>query len=149
MKVDDVVVGKVVGRMKDDGVAGLMKDDRIVDGRVQDDDGVAGKVVGRMKVDGVVVGKFVGRMKDDGVAGLMKDDGVVDGRVKYQTDTACSWLVCHNRGDCANCIHLPRLSGSPATQFCGEASRASPQHGWRSVYFLRETLSPIQDQNKH
>ena len=34
----------------------------------------------------------------------------------------------------ANCIHLPRLSGGPAAQFFGEASRASPQHGWRSAY---------------
>ena len=29
--------------------------------------------------------------------------------------------------------------------FFGEASRASPQHGWRSAYSLRETLSPTQD----
>ena len=29
--------------------------------------------------------------------------------------------------------------------FFGEASRASPQHGCRSVYSLRETLSAIQD----
>ena len=69
-------------------------------------------------------------------------------------DTACSWLVRHSRGDCrgehcANCIHLPRLSGGPAAQFFGEASRASPQHGWRSAYSLRETLSPTQDQNQH
>ena len=72
----------------------------------------------------------------------------------HQTDTACSWLVCHSRGDCsgehcANCIHLPRLSGGPAAQFFGEPSRASPQHGWRSAYSLRETLSPTQDQNQH
>ena len=57
---------------------------------------------------------------------------------------------CHSRGDCpgehcANCIHLPRLSGGPAAQFFWEASRASPQHGWRSAYSLRETLSPTQD----
>ena len=32
-------------------------------------------------------------------------------------------------------------------QFFWEASRASPQHGWRSAYSLRETLSPTQDQN--
>ena len=25
----------------------------------------------------------------------------------HQTDTACSWLVCHSRGDCANGIHVP------------------------------------------
>ena len=73
---------------------------------------------------------------------------------RHQTDTACSWLVCHSRGDCsgehcANCIHLPRLSGGPPAQFFGEASRASPQHGWRSPYSLRETLSPTQDQNQH
>ena len=42
----------------------------------------------------------------------------------HQTDTACSWLVCHSRGDCsgehcANCIHLARLSGGPASQFFG------------------------------
>ena len=73
----------------------------------------------------------------------------------HQTDTACSWLVCHSRGGdcrgehCANCIHLPRLSGGPAAQFFGEASRASPQHGWRSAYCLRETFSPTQDQNQH
>ena len=69
--------------------------------------------------------------------------------LQHQTDTACSWLVCHSRGDCsgehcANCIHLPRLSGGPASQFFGEASRAFPQHGWRSAYSLRETLSPTQ-----
>ena len=63
---------------------------------------------------------------------------------QHQTDTACSWLVCHSRGDCANCIHLPHLSGCPDTQFFGEASRASPQHGWRSSYSL-ETLSATQD----
>ena len=35
--------------------------------------------------------------------------------------------MCHTRGDFANCIHLPRLSGGPATQFFGgEASLASP-----------------------
>ena len=61
---------------------------------------------------------------------------------------------CHSRGDCsgehcANCIHLPRLSGGPASQFFGEASRAFPQHGWRSAYSLRETLSPTQDQGQH
>ena len=59
----------------------------------------------------------------------------------HQTDTACSWLMCHSRADCANFIHLPRLSGGPATQFFGEASRASPQHGWRSAYSFRETLT--------
>ena len=78
MKVDGVGAGKVVGRMKDDGVPCPMKDDGVVDGRVKDDDGLAG----RMKGDGVIVGKVVGRMKDDGVPCPMKDDGVVDGRVK-------------------------------------------------------------------
>ena len=73
----------------------------------------------------------------------------VDVGVGHQTDTACSWLVCHSRGEhCADCIHLPRLSGGPATQFFGEASRASPQHCWRSAYSLRETLSPTQDHLK-
>ena len=77
-----------------------------------------------------------------------------DQKPEHQTDTACSWLVCHSRGDCsgehcANCIHLPRLSGGPASQFFGEASRAFPQHGWRSAYSLRETLSPTQDQGQH
>ena len=72
----------------------------------------------------------------------------------HQTDTSCSWLVCHSRGDCrgehcVNCIHLPRLSGGPAAKFFWEVSRASPQHGWRSAYSLRETLSPTQDQNQH
>ena len=33
--------------------------------------------------------------------------------------------------------------------FFGEASRAFPQHGWRSAYSLRETLSPTQDQGQH
>ena len=69
---------------------------------------------------------------------------------RHQTVTACSWLVCHSRGEhCANCIHLPRLSGGPAAQFFGEASRAFTQHGWRSAYSLRETWSPTQDQNQH
>ena len=63
---------------------------------------------------------------------------------KHQTDTACSWLVCHSWGDCANCIHLHRLPGVPANQFFGEASRACPQHCWRSTYSLRETLNPIE-----
>ena len=53
------------------------------------------------------------------------------------------------RGNTANCIHLPRLSGGPASQFFGDASRAFPQHGWRSAYSLRETLSPTQDQGQH
>ena len=82
------------------------------------------------------------------------DDVMGQSRKLHQTDTACSWLVCHSRGDCsgehcANCIHLPRLSGGPASQFFGEASRAFPQHGWRSAYSLRETLSPTQDQGQH
>ena len=76
--------------------------------------------------------------------------GWYDLLLRHQTDTACSWLVCHSRGDCrvehcANCIHLPRLSGGPTAQFFWEASPASPQHGWRSAYSLRETLSPTQD----
>ena len=37
----------------------------------------------------------------------------------------------------------------PGLQFFGEASRAFPQHGWRSAYSLRETLSPTQDQGQH
>ena len=36
-----------------------------------------------------------------------------------------------------------RRPGRPV--FFWEASRASPQHGWRSAYSLRETLSPTQD----
>ena len=50
---------------------------------------------------------------------------------------------------------LQIVSTSPASpearppRFLGEASRASPQHGWRSAYSLRETLSPTQDQNQH
>ena len=35
----------------------------------------------------------------------------------HQTDTACTWLVRHNLPDCANCTHLSRLPGGPATQF--------------------------------
>ena len=75
------------------------------------------------------------------------DDYYDDDSDTHQTDTACLCLVCHSRGggDCANCMHLPRLSGGPATQFFGEASHAYPKHGWRSAYSLRETLSPIQD----
>ena len=63
--------------------------------------------------------------------------------------SARGWCATVGGGDCANCIYLPRLSGGPATQCIGEASRASPQHGWRSAYSLRETLSPIQDQSQH
>ena len=37
----------------------------------------------------------------------------------------------------------------PGHKFFWEASRASPQHGWRSAYSLRETLNPTQDQNQH
>ena len=75
-------------------------------------------------------------------------DKSYDSEEEHQTDTACSWLVCHSRGDCsgehcANCIHLPRLSGAPASQFFGEASRAFLQHGWRSAYSLRETLLDV------
>ena len=45
----------------------------------------------------------------------------------HQTDTACSWLVCHSRGEhCANCIHLPRLSGGPAAQFFGGSQPCVP-----------------------
>ena len=79
---------------------------------------------------------------------ILEYDATDNNGVAHQTDKACPWLVCHSRGgDCANCIRLPRLSGGPATQFFWEASRASPQHGWWSAYSLRETLSPIQDQN--
>ena len=35
----------------------------------------------------------------------------------HQTDTA--WLVRHSRGECANCNHLSRISGGPATHFLG------------------------------
>ena len=62
---------------------------------------------------------------------------------------ARGWCATVGGEHCTNCIHLPRLSGSPATQFFGEASRASPQHGWQSAYSLRETLSPTLDQNQH
>ena len=50
--------------------------------------------------------------------------------------------MCHSRGDCANCIHLHRISGGPATQFFWEASRASPQHGWQSAYRGRSITPP-------
>ena len=72
-------------------------------------------------------------------------DASVDSLLIHQKDTACTWLVRHSRGrgDCANCIHLSRLSGSPATHVLGESCHASPQHGWRSAYSLRKTLSPI------
>ena len=61
---------------------------------------------------------------------------------KHQTDTACTWLVRHSRGggDRANCIHLSRLSGGPATQVFGEASRASQQHD--SGYGNAQTTIP-------
>ena len=85
-------------------------------------------------------------MEEDSLMTRYDDD---DSITTHQTDRACLWLVCHSRGDCANLIHLPRLYGGPATQFLGEVSRASSQHGWRSAYSLRETLSPIQDQNQH
>ena len=77
----------------------------------------------------------------------------------HQTDTACSWLVCHSRGGTVgrtvggNTVQI--VSTYPASpearppSFFWEASRASPQHGWRSAYSLRETLSPTQDQNQH
>ena len=72
----------------------------------------------------------------------------------HQTDTACSWLVCHSatvggtvRGNTVQIVST--YPASPAAQFFGEASRASPQHGWRSAYSLRETLSPTQGQNQH
>ena len=53
---------------------------------------------------------------------MLVEDAIDDHTEEHQTDTACSWLVCHSRGDCrgehcANCIHLPRLSGGPAAQF--------------------------------
>ena len=38
----------------------------------------------------------------------------------------CTKRIQPARGWCANCIHLPRLSGGPATQFFGEASRVPP-----------------------
>ena len=97
---------------------------------------------------------FSTNLQEIGRTNLIEYDVEVDLDVKHQTDTACSWLVCHSRGDCsgehcANCIHLPRLSGGPAAQFFGEAGRASPQHCWRSAYSLRQTLSPTQDQGQH
>ena len=45
-------------------------------------------------------------------------------------------------GKCANCTHLFCLTGGPATQFFGEVSHATPQHGRQSACSLRETLSP-------
>ena len=72
----------------------------------------------------------------------------------HQTDTACSWLVRHSAtvGGTVRWNTVQIVStypASPASQFFGEASRAFPQHGWRSAYSLRETLSPTQDQGQH
>ena len=45
--------------------------------------------------------------------------------------------------------HMMRKSDEDWVKFFGEASLASPQHGWRSAYSLRGSLSPIQDQKQH
>ena len=42
----------------------------------------------------------------------------------------------------------PASPESRPPSFFWEVSRATPLHGWRSAYSLRETLSPIQDQNQ-
>ena len=67
----------------------------------------------------------------------------------HQTDTACSWLVCHSatvggtvRGNTVQIVSTyPASPEARPPSFFGEASRAFPQHGWRSAYSLRETLS--------
>ena len=71
-------------------------------------------------------------------------DKIKGEKISKRIQLARGW--CDTIGGTANCTHLSRLSGGTATQIFGEASRASPQHGWRSAYSLRET---IQDQNQH
>ena len=75
---------------------------------------------------------------------------------QHQMDTACSWLVCHSAtdgwtvgGNTVQIVYNYPASPEARPPSSGEASRASPQHGWRSAYSLRETLSPTQDQNQH
>ena len=68
-------------------------------------------------------------------------DVPVTERVVHQMDTACLWLVCHSRGTVQIVSTYPASPEARPPSFLGKASRASPQHGWRSAYSLRETLS--------
>ena len=60
----------------------------------------------------------------------------------------CGWCATVKR-DCANCIHLILPLRRPGPPVFLEASHVTQHHGWRSASSLRETLSPIQDQNHH
>ena len=44
---------------------------------------------------------------------------------------------------------LSCFPGGPGPQVFSEATHATLHHGWRSASSLRETLSPIQDQNQY
>ena len=71
----------------------------------------------------------------------VENDVCEDGVCRHQTDTACTWLVCH--GQKGLCKLYPPYPASPkarALSFLGEASHATRQHGWRSASSLRETF---------
>ena len=55
---------------------------------------------------------------------------------------ACGW--CASRGGGLQIVSYPAFREARPPIFV-EASRASQQHSWRSVYSLRETLSQIRD----
>ena len=89
---------------------------------------------------------------------------VICGLLMFVVDASGNHIDCTKRIQPARgwCATVPQSGGTlcklypptpplwrPGRPVFGEASRASPQHGWRSAYSLRETLSPTQDQNQH
>ena len=82
------------------------------------------------------------------------DDDVDDGDDdddEHQTDTACSWLVCHSatvggtvRGNTVQIVSTyPASPEARPPSFLGKPAVRFPQHGWRSAYSLRETLLDV------
>ena len=66
---------------------------------------------------------------------MFVSDASGDHMVEHQTDTACVWLVCHSKeGLCKLYPPYPASSEARTPSF---------------FLSLRETLSPIQDQNQH
>ena len=55
-------------------------------------------------------------------AELLRPDALPDVNHIHQTDTACSWLVCHSRGDCAICITYLASPEARPSSFFGKPS---------------------------
>ena len=62
---------------------------------------------------------------------------LIDDDDLHQTVIACAWLVCNSQ---ELYPPYPASTGVPGPQFFGEASLATPQHGWWSASSLWETF---------